>query len=121
MSPFLHIQDLESLSVAEFTTDALMDRRDMEIIWAELTEAIESRGRRRWILDFHQVAYISSSAVGILLAMRNKLEALDDSSLVLFGVGPKLMELLKLVRLLTLFQIVDSREQAIVSASAPKA
>lgn len=64
------------------------------------------------ILDFEKVQYLSSQAIGILLTMKKKIDALPNSQLVLCGIGARLAELLRITRLDKMLTIKPSQKEA---------
>jgi anti-sigma B factor antagonist len=106
------IQQSGDQTVVEFTTSSLSDPTELDRIGAELYRLVDEQDRRRIVLDFRRVEYMSSQTIGIILAMRTRLDALPHSSLVLSGVGPRLMELLKITRLDRLLTIKAGTVQA---------
>lgn len=111
-SPFT-VQRVEKFTVVEFRTPSLMDPVELEHIGHNLYRLIDEEDRRRIVLDFEKVQYLSSQAIGIVLTMQRKLAALPNSTLVLCGVGPKLMELLKITRLDRLLTIKATQREAV--------
>jgi anti-sigma B factor antagonist len=75
---------------------------------------LEVREKRtpRVILNLHEVSYIDSSGVASLV---EGLKASRDagSRLILFGLSPIAHEVLRLTRLLTVFEIYDTERQAL--------
>ena len=69
--------------------------------------------KRNIILDFEQVQYLSSQAIGIVRATKKTLDKLPKSSLILCGVGPTLMQLIKLTRLDKVLTMKPSQEEAV--------
>jgi anti-anti-sigma factor len=114
MSQFI-LQQIGESTVVEFTSPSLMDPIELEQIAQQLYKLIDEQDRRQIILDFAKVQYLSSQAIGILLAMQKKLSALGKSSLVLCGVGARLMELLRITRLDRVLTIKPSQKEAIRS------
>ena len=112
MSQF-NLQQIGDNTVIEFTSPSLMDPIELEQIAQQLYKLIDEQDRRRIILDFEKVQYLSSQAIGILLAMQKKLSALKKSDLVLCGVGARLMELLRITRLDRVLTIKPSQKEAI--------
>lgn len=90
-----------------------MDAVDLENIGQCLYRLIDEEDRRKIVLDFEKVTYLSSQAIGIVLNMNKKLRALPHSKLVLCGVGPKLMELVKITRLDKILTIKPSQREAV--------
>jgi len=116
MSQF-NVQQIGENTVVEFTSASLMDPIELEQIAQQLYKLIDEQDKRRIILDFEKVQYLSSQAIGILLAMQKKLSALKKSNLVLCGLGARLMELLRITRLDKVLTIKASQKEAVKSSS----
>jgi len=116
MSQF-NVQQISENTVVEFTSPSLMDPIELEQIAQQLYKLIDEQDKRRIILDFEKVQYLSSQAIGILLAMQKKLSALKKSNLILCGVGARLMELLRITRLDKVLTIKPSQKEAIKSST----
>ena len=110
--PFI-VQRVEKYTVVEFRTPSLMDPVELENTGQALYHLIDAEDRRRLIIDFEKVEYLSSQAIGIILTMNKKLSSLPHSKLVLCGVGPRLMELLKITRLDRLLTVKPSQKEAV--------
>jgi anti-sigma B factor antagonist len=111
-APFT-VQRIEKFTVIEFRTPSLMDPVELENIGQSLYRLVDEEDRRRVVLDFEKVQYLSSQAIGIVLTMHRKLSSLPNSKLVLCGVGPKLMELLKITRLDRLLTVKPTQREAV--------
>jgi anti-sigma B factor antagonist len=107
------VQQSGDVTVVEFVVSSLMDPLELEQVAQHLYRLVDEEHRRRMVLDFEKVQYLSSQAIGILLAVQKKLAALDNSSLVLCGVGARLMELLRITRLDRVLTIKPSRREAL--------
>ncbi len=90
-----------------------MDPVQLENTGQALYHLVDAEDRRRLIIDFEKVEYLSSQAIGIILTMNKKLAALPHSKMVLCGVGPRLMELLKITRLDRLLTVKPSQKEAV--------
>ncbi len=109
----LTIQQIGQFTVVEFRTASLMDQLQLETIGQRLTKLVDEEDQRMVILDFEQVQYLSSQAIGIIISLNKKLSGLKKSKLVLCGVNPKLMELLKITRLDRILTVKKSQHEAI--------
>jgi anti-sigma B factor antagonist len=116
MNPNFIYNKFEQWTVIEFRTPNLMDPPVLESIQADLVRLVEIEDRRQIILDFEKVQYLSSQAIGIVIHMNKKLAALAHSKLVLCGVGPKLSELIKILRLDRVLKIVPTQKEAVLVA-----
>ena len=109
----LTIQPIEKYTVVQFRTPSLMDPVMLEAIGQAVYRLVDAEDKRMLVLDFEQVEYLSSQAIGIVLTLNKKLSKLKHTSLVLCGVGPKLMELIKITRLDKILQIRASQKEAV--------
>ena len=78
---------------------------------------VDEEDRRLIVLDFEHVDYLSSQAIGMVLTVHKKLAKLKHTSLVLCGVGPKLMELLKITRLDKVLKVKPTQKEAVKVAA----
>ena len=78
-----------------------------------IVDAMAVDNRRKLVLDFEKVQYLSSQAIGIILTLNKKMAPLKYSKLILCGVGPKLMELLKITRLDRILTIKPTQQDAV--------
>lgn len=113
MNPHFTIQQIEKATVVEFRTASLMDPMELQSIADSLYKLIDEQDKRKIVLDFEKVQYLSSQAIGIVLTMNKKLLGLSGSKLVLAGVGPKLMELLRITRLDKVLTIKPTQDEAV--------
>lgn len=111
-APFT-VQQIDKFTVIEFKSPSLMDPLELEQLGQALYRLVDEEDRRKVILDFEKVQYLSSQAIGIVLTMNKKLGALKNSKLVLCGVGPRLMELLKITRLDRLLTVKPTQREAL--------
>ena len=115
MTPHLTVQTIDKATVVEFRTPSLMDPIDLQNISEHLYELVDKQDKRQIVMDFEKVQYLSSQAIGIVLNMNKKLGSLKNSQLVLCGVGPKLMELIKITRLDRVLKIKPTQKEAIAT------
>ena len=113
MSTHFTVQPIEKFTVVEFKTPSLMDPLILEEIGKELYRLVDEEDKRRLILDFEKVQYLSSQAIGIVLTLNKKLAALKNSKFILCGVGPKLLELLKITRLDRILTVKPTQKEAV--------
>jgi len=113
MNPHFTVHPFPKYSVVEIHTPSLMDPIQLEEIGKELYRLVDDEDRRKLVLDFEKVQYLSSQAIGIILTLQKKLGPLKNSKMVLCGVGPKLMELLKITRLDRILTIKPTQHEAV--------
>ena len=104
-------------TVVEFQTPSLMNPQELERVNASLSQVLEEAPSPRLVLDFAKVKYLSSQAIGIILTLNKKLggTAAGGSQLTLCGVGPQLMQLLKITRLDRILTIKNTQQEAVAT------
>ena len=90
----------------------------------EKIKNILSMGIQKLLIDMDSVPYIDSTGVGFLVTSHTSLTS-DGGHLKLLRVKPKVLEVFKVMNLLSIFEIFDDEETAMKSfedkASAPVA
>lgn len=71
-----------------------------------------SSGARKFLIDFKDTAYIDSSGLGVLVSLSKKIRE-RGGEMRLSNLNEDLRTLFELTKLDTLFQIADSRDQAL--------
>jgi anti-anti-sigma factor len=104
MEPFFSEQQNGPVTLIEFKTESLMSGSDLERISARLTDIVDEQHPPKVVLDFKKVRYLSSQAIGMLIGLKKRCDA-GKGTLALNGVGPSLMQLLKLTNLHRMFTI----------------
>ena len=112
--PFI-LQPIGPVMIVEFRQPSLMDPLVLENTSRRLYALVDQEDHRKVIMDFEKVQYLSSQAIGIVLNVNKKLGALKNSRLVLCGVGPRLMELVRITRLDRVLTIKASQKEALAT------
>ena len=86
------------------------NRQDLKL---KMLEELEG-GARKFLVDFTNTGYIDSSGLGVLVSLSKKIRE-QGGELRLAGLNDDLRTLFELTKLDTLFQITDSRDQALAS------
>lgn len=105
----LEISRHDDVTVVDVTGQLIVGNRQ------ELKDAILEKldgGARKFLIDFEKTAYIDSSGLGVLVSLSKKIRE-KGGELRLANLNEDLRTLFELTKLDTLFQIADSREQAL--------
>lgn len=112
--PFI-LQPIDSVMIVEFRQASLMDPILLERMAQRLYKLVDEEDRRKIILDFESVTFLSSQAIGSILQLHRKLGALNNGKMVLCGVGTRLQELLRITRLDKVLTIKPTQKEALNS------
>lgn len=103
----LAIEDKGDLSVIGFLDRRILDDHNIQRIGEELFALIDSRDRRKLLLNFENVEYLSSTALGKLIALNKKLRGVNGQ-LVLCGIAPSIYEVFAVTKLDKIFKILPN-------------
>lgn len=108
----LDLEEVGEATVARFTDKKILDEANIQIIGNQMFGLVEDDGRRKIILDFVNVEYLSSAALGKLIVMDKKVKAVQGT-LRMCAVRPEIYEVFKITKLNKLFDVYDTQEQAL--------
>ncbi len=108
----LDIEEVNGVTVARFTDKKILDESNIQIIGNQLFSLVDDDHRQKIVLDFTNVEYLSSAALGKLITMDKKVKA-SGGKLRLCAIRSDIKEVFKITRLDKLFQILDSRDKAV--------
>ncbi len=113
----LIVRDVDGTTVVSFGEEAILDTMTIQRIGDELDQLVDAQCRRNIILDFSAVRFLSSAALGVLLSMRKKSQAID-TEVMISGVRPELFKIFQVTRIDKFFQFFDSTEEAVRASSS---
>lgn len=108
----LDLEEVNDVTIARFTDKKILDESNIQIIGNQLFNLVDDDHRQKIVLDFTNVEYLSSAALGKLITMEKKVKA-AGGKLRLCAIRSDIKEVFKITRLDKLFQIVDDREKAL--------
>jgi len=114
VTPRLVIQQIKDVTVVSFNDPSILDAAHIEQIGDELYHLIDDLDRRKLVLDFDQVQFLSSQTLGVLVMLRRKADK-AKSKVVIAGLKPELYKIFKITRLESLFTFFPDEEQALNS------
>ena len=106
------VQKLLDVTTVEFQTPRLMDAKGISTIGEQLYELVEKRDRKKLILDFSKVRFMSSSALGMLVNLHNKSTAIKGV-LVLCGLRKDLMKVFEITKLTKILRFCADEKEAL--------
>ena len=108
------VQQFKDVSVVTFHSSRILDAAHVERIGEELYTLVEKKDRRKLVLDFTEVKFLSSSMLGVLLNVRGKLDRVKGK-VVLCGLQPDLYKVFKITKLDKMFPFYESEAKALGS------
>ncbi len=108
----LDIEEVGNVSIAKFVDRKILDESNIQIIGNQLFGLVDEDGRKKIVLDFTNVEYLSSAALGKLITMDKKVKA-AKGKLRLCCIRPEIYEVFEITRLNKIFDIRNTQEEAI--------
>lgn len=108
----IDIDEVGDVTVAKFVDKKILDENNIQLIGNQLFGLVEEDGRKKIVLDFTAVEYLSSAALGKLITLDKKVKAVGGQ-LRLCSIRPDIYEVFAITRLNKLFDIRDDQEAAL--------
>ena len=110
----LEVEDIGDVTVVNFVDKKILDEQNIQIIGEQLFGLVDVQERRKLLLNFSNVEYLSSSALGKFITLNKKVNAVGGK-LILCNIDPQIYEVFEITKLDKLFNI-QKEEQAALQA-----
>jgi anti-sigma B factor antagonist len=108
-----HIGDV---TVISFVEKKILDEQSIQTIGEQLNSMVEEensqRNCKKFLLNFGNVEYLSSAALGKLIALNKKVKGLSGR-LMLCNIHPDIREVFEITRLSTFITIQEDEQAAL--------
>jgi len=108
----LDVNDVGDVTVVRFKDKKIVEDINIEELGRELFQLIEEDGRKKLLLNFSSVDFLSSSALGKLITLEKKVRA-HGGVLKLSNIRPEIYEVFTITKLDRLFDIKDDEADAL--------
>jgi len=71
----LEVEEIGDVTVINFVDKKILDEQNIQIIGEQLFSLVDQEGRRKLLLNFGNVEYLSSAALGKLITLNKKTPA----------------------------------------------
>ncbi len=110
----LEVEQIGDVTVVNFVDRKILDDQNIQIIGDQLFGLVENEGFRKLLLNFGNVEYLSSAALGKLITLNKKLHT-AGGRLILCNIDPQILEVFEITKLDKVFNI-QKEEQAALQA-----
>jgi anti-sigma B factor antagonist len=108
----LEVEDIGDVTVVNFIDRKILDEQNIQIIGDQLFSLVDESGRRKLLLNFGNVEYLSSAALGKLITLNKKLNAVGGR-LILCNIDPQIYEVFEITKLDKFFSIHKEEQTAL--------
>jgi len=109
---FYSTADIDGVMIVTFRASSILDAVTIDRMSTHLKELIAAAPTERFIFDFDRVTYLSSNALGMLIGL-NKRVVQRKGEIKLAGINNDVMEVFKITKLDTVFDIYKDPVSAI--------
>lgn len=111
----VEVSDSQGVTLVRLLDRQLIDGCEVENLGQELFQLIEAENRKKLVLDFSSVAFLSSAALGKLIVLHKKMKA-RNGLMKLCGICPEIRDVFAVTKLNRLFDIECTAADAIAAA-----
>src|SRR5205085_3344998 len=108
----LEVEDVGDIAVVHFVDKKILDEQNIQMIGDDLFRLVDELGRRKILLNFGNVEFLSSAALGKLITMNRKVQAVRGKML-LCNISKEIMEVFMITKLDKLFTILPDEQSAL--------
>ena len=107
------VEPKDDVSVVQFMERKILDELSIKEIGEELFELVDVHSKHRLLLNFQQVEFLSSAALGKLITLNKKVRAVRGE-LRLCCIHPDIAEVFRITKLDKLFDLCETEEEALL-------
>ena len=100
----LEVEDIGDVTVVNFVDRKILDEQNIQKIGEDLFSLVDQYGRKKILLNFSKVEYLSSAALGKFISL-NKKVATAGGKLVMCNINDDIYEVFEITKLNKLFTI----------------
>lgn len=108
----IQIENFDSSMLVTIQESRVYDEMLVNHITEQIHTVLEKNEKEKVILDFGNVAYLSSSFLGKIIGINKKTKA-KSQRLVLCGINDDIMEIFQITKLEKFFTFKKNREEAL--------
>ncbi len=108
----LEVEDIGEITVVNFIDRKILDEQNIQKIGEDLFSLVDELGRRKILLNFGNVEYLSSAALGKFINLNKKVRG-AGGKLVLCNIAQHIYEVFEITRLDKMFNIQKDEQAAL--------
>ena len=112
----IDVSKVGDVTVVKFVDRKILDEAGIQELGAELFSLVEHDNRRSILVNFDNVDFLSSAALGKIIALNNRVKK-AGGKLALCKIRPDIKEVFTITKLDKIIKIVDDEQAAIQAVS----
>jgi len=110
----LTVNEVGDVTVIRFRDNKIIEDINIQELGQELFQLVEAENRKKLLLNFTAVDFLSSAALGKLITLDKKVKA-SGGNLKLSNIRPEIYEVFAITKLNRLFDIKDDEVDALAA------
>lgn len=110
----LEVSEVGDVTVVRFVDRKILDEANIQGLGQELFQLVEEENRAKLLLNFTNVEFLSSAALGKLITLDKKVKA-HGGKLKLSNIRPEIYEVFAITKLNKLFDIKEDESDALAA------
>jgi len=110
----IKVNEQNKVTIVTFNDSKIIDEAEIQEFGQELYELVEREGRKKIILNFGNVEFLSSAALGKLIGFDKRVKQ-HNAELILSNIRPEIYEVFAITKLTKLFIIKDDEADALAA------
>ena len=108
----LEVEDYGEITVVNFIDKKILDEQNIQKIGEDLFSLVDELGRKKILLNFSNVEYLSSAALGKFITLNKKVQA-SGGKLVMCNINDDIFEVFEITKLNKLFNIQKDEQTSL--------
>ena len=108
----LEVEQIGDVTVVNFIDRKILDEQNIQIIGEQLFSLVDEEGCRKLLLNFGNVEFLSSAALGKLITLNKKIQA-AKGRLILCNIDPQIHEVFEITKLDKFFNIQKEEQDGL--------
>ena len=110
----LRLETIDGVTVVSFVDTKIVTEENIQEVGDQLYSLVEEEGHSQLLLNFGNVQYLSSAALGKLITLDKKVKQ-HGGRLKLSGIRPQIYEVFAITKLNKLFDIKEREADALAA------
>lgn len=110
----LDVSEIGDVTVVRFRDPKIIEDVNIQELGSEMFRLVEEEDRRKLLLNFSTVDFLSSAALGKLITLDKKVKS-HGGQLKLSNIRPEIFEVFQITKLTRLFDIRDDEADALAA------
>ena len=108
----LELEDVGDVTVVNFVDKKILDEQNIQVIGEQLFDLVDNQNKKKILLNFGNVEFLSSAALGKLITLNKKVQQ-SGGKLAMCKIAKEILEVFEITKLDKLFTIEDEEEKAL--------